>query len=261
MFLSQQADDRRRYEDERMYLEDQVEEERKRRQEAEQEASARMEAMQREIEELREQKTRTKSAAPSIAPSIMTLESTISHYLIPPPPTAAVTRGTPTPSPRRSLVPTRSPTPAKTPEKRTDQVIQDFLARVSMSFKNLAHGEGKQRSDLDKETKQKILQHKDDVKLAERQVFGRQLKAGEFDQLPHAEKLIKSDQIMAVIKELIQNRRNGDLKQGTKMKKRKKENAKNGKNKGKDLKSFSASTRVLAEKSFLLLSLMTIEPS
>jgi hypothetical protein len=35
----------------------------------------------------------------------------------------------------------------------------------------VAHAEGKQRSDLDKETKQKILQHKEDVKMAEVKEF------------------------------------------------------------------------------------------
>lgn len=36
-----------------------------------------------------------------------------------------------------------------------------------MHLLSVAHGEGKQRTDLDKETKHKIVQHKEDVKAAE----------------------------------------------------------------------------------------------
>ena len=50
--------------------------------------------------------------------------------------------------------------------------------------------------------------HKLDLKIAEKQIFGRQLKAGEWDQLSDLEKQTKSERMLEMVKQRLQKRFN-----------------------------------------------------
>lgn len=70
----------------------------------------------------------------------------------------------------------------------------------------VAHGEGKNGTALNEQTKHDIQVHKLDLKMAERQVVGRTLHVNEWNQLPEAQKQAYSQQMLEIVKQRIQSR-------------------------------------------------------
>ena len=70
----------------------------------------------------------------------------------------------------------------------------------------VAHGEGKNKTILNEQTKNDIRVHKLDLKMAEQQVIGRTLHMDEWNDLSDAQKETYSQQMLETVKTRIQNR-------------------------------------------------------
>ncbi|CAH1801165.1 unnamed protein product [Owenia fusiformis] len=200
------ADARRIAAKERMHLEDLIDQERRRRQEAERVAAQKIEDLQREINDLKNRKTADlpkKMKSPN--PSIYSVQSTYSRYLIPPPPSPASNFAV-TPVQAWANERLKTPTPTKPKKEQTADVVLDFLKRIAVSVNKVCHADGADRRHLDSETKRQIKAHQRDVKAAEMEVFGHPLRSGEFESLTEEERQEKADQLMSVIKRMLEER-------------------------------------------------------
>ncbi|KAK2191699.1 hypothetical protein NP493_47g01010 [Ridgeia piscesae] len=157
-------------EKERQHLEGLLDEEKRKREKSEQVAASEIEKLQREIEILKRYQTRS--------PTLL-LQSTQSLYR------SRHLETHPVPVPERS----------ESPGHEREAIIA-FVDRVSRSFHKIAYGDGKDRAELNQQTRVKQREYAEDVKMAEREVFGRELKANEFDELPESEKRAVADRIM-----------------------------------------------------------------
>ncbi|XP_013383272.1 uncharacterized protein LOC106153737 [Lingula anatina] len=195
------AADLEKVDEEKLYLENLLDEERRRREESERRAAAEIERLQKEIEAMKGRKFK------SPAPSVFSLRSVIS-YLIPAPPpsraSGAVTKF-------NILPPPRSPTPHDPEKVQAQRIMLDILGKVQQTIFKISQGDSKEAADLDKESREALKNHRNDFKFAEKQVFGRELRPGEFDSLPEDEKEKKSEEMMGVIKERIEGRRKAAL--------------------------------------------------
>jgi hypothetical protein len=63
----------------------------------------------------------------------------------------------------------------------------------------VTHGQGFNRRSLDRETAQDLKFHKEDLKIAERQVFGHYLAPNEWDKLSEREKKMYSERMLEVV--------------------------------------------------------------
>ena len=70
------------------------------------------------------------------------------------------------------------------------------------------NSEGKKRADLDELTIEDLRLHNLDLKMAEKQIFGRQLKPGEWDTLSEEEKQVKGTRMLQALNQRIQKRFN-----------------------------------------------------
>ncbi|KAI0208838.1 hypothetical protein LSAT2_006454 [Lamellibrachia satsuma] len=161
-------DEKKMTERERKHLEDLLNEEKQKRVKSEQTAALEIEELQREIELLKRYRARS--------PSLL-LKSTQSLY--------RHLRTNPVPETTR----------AETPGREHESIIA-FVDRVSQSFHRIAHGDGADRALLDQHTRMRQREHAEDVKTAEREVFGRELMKHEFDGMPESDKRTLADRIM-----------------------------------------------------------------
>lgn len=206
----------KKHESDRNNLEEELDKERRRRQEMERSAAEEIERLRSEVEDLKNNQKRS--------PSRGSVASFISHYLIPPPPSLA--------SPHRELLTIeedvnsqRMNTPLdrttvppestnRSAERQTSRAILDFVTKISRAFHRVAGGEGYQKTDLDKASKEAIVMHRNDVKHAEIEVFGHELPPGEFERLPRDVKEAKSHEMLNVIRRTIVDRRRDRLRNG-----------------------------------------------
>lgn len=76
----------------------------------------------------------------------------------------------------------------------------------------VGQGEGRVKEDLDRATAEDLKLHKLDLKIAEKQVFGHQLGPNEWDRLNDRDKKIKSEQMLAIVKQRMAKRFNENNK-------------------------------------------------
>lgn len=70
----------------------------------------------------------------------------------------------------------------------------------------MINGQDDNRRKLDSQTVEDLRLHKLDLRIAEKQVFGRQLGPGEWDSLSTREKKARSDQMLDVVKQRLDKR-------------------------------------------------------
>ena len=70
----------------------------------------------------------------------------------------------------------------------------------------MINGQDDNRQKLDAQTVEDLRLHKLDLRIAEKQVFGRQLGSGEWDSLSAREKKARSDQMLDVVKQRLDKR-------------------------------------------------------
>lgn len=199
------AAERQRIEQEKMLLEDQLREERRKREEGEKRAKE-------EIEQLKLQMSMLSAPRqPSRPASTYSISSYISRVLVPPPPTPASHASVPPPP---TVGPPRTPTPAQTPTDQFTHALRDFLKKITDAQKKIAHAEGPEKDILDKKTEGFLHQNIRDIKQAQIELFGRKFEPGEFDRMPPEEQQDKSDKMMNLIQKWREERRAKELKQG-----------------------------------------------
>ncbi|XP_052802733.1 uncharacterized protein LOC128232959 isoform X2 [Mya arenaria] len=198
------AADRQRMEKEKALLEDQLAEERQRREEAER-------RNQEEIERLKQQMAMM-NVQPSRPPSNYSMSSYISRILVPPPPTPASRHSIPPPPIRQT--PARTPTPATSPTEQFNVVMRDFIKKIADAQNRIAHCEkgSSEQELLDKKTEGFLHQNIRDIKQAQIELFGRRFEPGEFDKMAPQEQQDKSDKMMSLIQKWREDRRAQDLK-------------------------------------------------
>ncbi|KAK7499097.1 hypothetical protein BaRGS_00009644 [Batillaria attramentaria] len=198
------ASERARLERDKMELEQQLLEERRRREEVDRQSQEQIAALRREIEALR-----YKPKSP--APSTYSVGSYISRVLIPPPPSPASGISQPVQLPPIPESPVRTPSRQATPAEQTEQVILDFLGKIRHSMDKIAHGEGADKQKLDFETEGYIRQNIDDLKDAQAEVFGHRLQPGEFEAMGTQRQQEASDQMMQLMQKWREDRRAQEL--------------------------------------------------
>ncbi|KAH3885194.1 uncharacterized protein LOC127839191 [Dreissena polymorpha] len=189
--------ERQRMEQEKALLEDQVMEERRKREEAER-------RFNEEIEKLRQEMALMQLRQPSRPPSVYSISSYISRILVPPPPTAA-SRLTMAPPPPVSAQ--RTPTPAATPTELFNEAMKCLIQKVAKTQNAIAHAEGADKANLDKKTEGFLHQNIRDIKQAQIELFGKKLEPGEFDRMEPEEQQDKSDKMMQLIQRWREERR------------------------------------------------------
>ncbi|XP_052072287.1 uncharacterized protein LOC127710461 isoform X4 [Mytilus californianus] len=204
-FLKMAAVDRQRVEEERIALQDQLDEERRRRIEAEKRAQAEIDQLKLELAAMKHTKP------PSRAPSTNSMSSNISRLIIAPPPSRASKI---TIEPLVVLPPVeeaRTPTPAQTPTEQRNKIIIDFLRRAKHGVDKVAHAEGNDKSDLDRETEGYLRQNVRDIKNAQKEVFGKTLDPGEFDKMPPKKQQDTSEKMIKLMQKWREERRAKEL--------------------------------------------------
>ena len=73
-------------------------------------------------------------------------------------------------------------------------------------FVIVAHGDGSNLRDLNQQTSEDLKLHKLDLKIAEKQVFGRQLNRNEWDSMSEFQKKSKSEEMLEIVKYRLQKR-------------------------------------------------------
>ncbi|KAH9524500.1 hypothetical protein Btru_027035 [Bulinus truncatus] len=195
--------ERARLDKERIDLENQLQEERRRRLDAERKAKEEIEQLRRELDALKKPK--------SPNPSLFSTTSYVSRLLIPPPP-----------SPESAYVgmstipesPTHTPAPTLNHKAQAEEVILDFLRKIRKSVDKIANGEDTEADYLDKETEKYIYNNVQDIKRAQVEVFGHRLQPGEFEKMDALRQKKTSDQIMDLIQKWREDRRARELKKG-----------------------------------------------
>ncbi|XP_078339182.1 uncharacterized protein LOC111132265 isoform X4 [Crassostrea virginica] len=208
-FLKMSALDRQRVEQERIKLEEQIQEERRRRVEAERHAASEIERLRLEVAALKNQKPPTPAYSP--APSV---SSYISRQLLAPPPSRISTQTAPRPPPQQVVVAkARTPTPVQTPVEQKNKIVSDFLNRVLFGINKVAHAEDQvvEKEELDRATQGYLVQNVRDIKQAQKEVFGQQLKPGEFDKLPPKDQQDKSEAMIRLMQKWREERRAKEL--------------------------------------------------
>ncbi|XP_059163173.1 uncharacterized protein LOC131946430 [Physella acuta] len=195
------VEERARLDRERIELENQLQEERRKRLDAERRA-------QEEIEQLRRELNLLKKPPKSPNPSLFSTASYVSRMLIPPPPSPASAMTTIPESP------SHTPAPSLNPRAQADEVMFDFLAKIRKSMDKIASGEGPEAEYLDKETEKFISNNVQDIKRAQLEVFGHRLQPGEFERMDAQKQKRSSDQIMELIQKWREDRRAREIKQG-----------------------------------------------
>lgn len=82
----------------------------------------------------------------------------------------------------------------------------DILQRLKTSVDKIAHGEGKNRKDLDTQTAEDLRLHKLDLKIAEKQVIGHALNPSDWDEMDDSEKSNISEKMLEIVKQRLQKR-------------------------------------------------------
>ncbi|XP_069136480.1 uncharacterized protein [Argopecten irradians] len=196
------AGERQRLEMERIKLEEMVQEERRKRLQAEQRAQAEIERLKMEVSALGY--TKPRSRASTGRSSVV-----LSRFCVAPPPTRI---NTPEPLPVITEE-KRAPTPAKSPDNQTKEVLIDFLQRVKLGADKIAHGQGEDKAELDKETDGYLQQNVKDIKRAQRDILGHTLKPGEFDRMSPTSQQNISEQMMKMMQKWREDRRARELQQ------------------------------------------------
>ncbi|XP_005096813.2 uncharacterized protein LOC101844992 [Aplysia californica] len=190
---------------ERIDLENELAEERRRRQDGERRAQDEIEQLKRELAALK------RPAQRSPNPSVLSMGSYISRMLIPPPPTPASLVSALPPIPETAP---STPAPSVHPQQQAEEVVLDFLTRIRKSMDKIAGGEGEEASELDAETRKYIHNNVEDLKRAQMEVFGHRLQPGEFERMDAQQQKKNSDQMMALIQKWREDRRARELRQG-----------------------------------------------
>ncbi|GFS25981.1 hypothetical protein ElyMa_001702300 [Elysia marginata] len=198
------ASERARLDQERIALEDLLDDERRRRLDGERKAQEEIENLRRELEALKQPQ------APRPA-SNFSLKSYVSRMLIPPPPSPASQMASLAAIPES---PVRTPAPTLNPQVQAEEVILDFLTRIRRSMDKIASGEGEDSQTLDTETNKFIHTNVQDIKRAQMEVFGHRLQPGEFESMDALRQKQASDQMMTLIQKWRDDRRARDLRQG-----------------------------------------------
>ncbi|KAI3385277.1 hypothetical protein SNEBB_002728 [Seison nebaliae] len=148
--------------------------------------------LRNELKQLRSNEEREKSAA-----SVMPRNSVINTYLIP----VNSKREN-----ERHYSPKRKVTPPTHPRKfQHNDPLVDLISCFAFAFDQLANGKGNERILLEEETKRNVLVHKQDLKIAEKQVFNRVLTEHEWQQI-NSNGSPKLTELLEVMKRMIQNR-------------------------------------------------------
>ena len=77
---------------------------------------------------------------------------------------------------------------------------------IFISYIKVAQGDGNQRRALDMQTTEDLRLHKLDLKIAEKEVFGRNLNPNEWDLLSEYDKKAKSEKMLYIVKQRLQKR-------------------------------------------------------
>ncbi|XP_055863033.1 uncharacterized protein LOC106072877 [Biomphalaria glabrata] len=195
--------ERARLDKEKFDLENQLQEERRKRLDAERKAKEEIEQLRRELDILRKPK--------SPNPSLYSTASYVSRLLIPPPPTPYSTYMGMSTIPES---PSHTPAPTLNPKAQADEVILDFLKKVSQSMNTIASGVGTEADQLDQATEKFIYNNVQDIKRAQTEVFGHRLQPGEFEKMDAQKQKKASDQIMELIQKWREDRGARDLGKG-----------------------------------------------
>nr|XP_006812621.1 PREDICTED: uncharacterized protein LOC102808036 [Saccoglossus kowalevskii] len=195
-FQKQMEEDRRRIEEERMYLEDQLEFEKKRRQDSERKAKEEIDLLRKEIEELRKNREKPHDPWPEYGNTHYNPPSRDSKRS-PPPPSAAThdtkTWGAPTTAGGST---TETPPPGSGRRKHAETVTLNLLERIMDSVNYLGHSEGREKETLDSESKTSLKHYNRAYEEAQVQLFGRKLRAEEWDEMPANERTELNEKIM-----------------------------------------------------------------
>lgn len=207
-YLKLSALDRQRVEMERIKLEEQIQEERRRRVEAERHASDEIERLRLEVAALKNQKPPTPAYSP--APSV---SSYISRQLLAPPPSRVSSHVRPPPQTVVAVKKVRTPTPVQTPVEQKNKIVADFLNRVLFGINKVAHAEDQfvEKEELDKATEGYLVQNVKDIKQAQKEIFGKHLKPGEFDKLSAKDQQDKSEAMIRLMQKWREDRRAKEL--------------------------------------------------
>ncbi|XP_021371343.1 uncharacterized protein LOC110461920 isoform X2 [Mizuhopecten yessoensis] len=196
------AGERQRLETERMKLEEMVQEERRKRLQAEQRAREQIDRLQMEVAALSHSKPRSRA-------STTRSSAVISRFCVAPPPTRVSSPELLPPIMENK----RAPTPAASPDNQTREVLIDFLQRVKLGADKIAHGQGEEKAELDKETDGYLQQNVKDIKRAQRDILGHTLKPGEFDRMSPTSQQNISEQMMKMMQKWREDRRARELQQ------------------------------------------------
>ncbi|GFO15113.1 hypothetical protein PoB_004161800, partial [Plakobranchus ocellatus] len=197
------ATERALLDQERIALEEKLEDERRKRLDAERKAQEEIENLRRELEAMKKPVARS--------PSVFSVSSYISRMLIPPPPSPASQVASLAAIPES---PVRTPAPTLNPQVQAEEVVLDFLTRIRRSMDKIANGEAEDARTLDVETGKFIYTNVQDIKRAQMEVFGHRLQPGEFEAMDAQRQKQASDQMMVLIQRWRDDRRARDLKQG-----------------------------------------------
>jgi hypothetical protein len=92
------------------------------------------------------------------------------------------------------------------PNLKNKQPLLDLLGRLSEATKTISHGDGVDKRQLDEDTRESLKLHKLDLKMAEKQVFGRILNPRDWEALNEHDKNVKSEEMLEIVKSRIQKR-------------------------------------------------------
>ncbi|CAF3693226.1 unnamed protein product [Adineta steineri] len=181
-----------------LLLEKRLREEMAKREENERALQAKIEQLQRDMERMKYNQV---PVLPTVQPvqTIYEPVTIVTTRLQTPPERYIVNETRPRPITPVKEIPKQKPPQGNTP-------IHDLLRKIAQTCNRVAHGEGKNATALNEQTKNDIRIHKLDLKMAERQVIGRTLKVDEWDDLPPAQKEVYSQQMLEAVKTRIQKR-------------------------------------------------------
>lgn len=198
-------------EEEKSKLEEQIEEERRKRLEIEKRTHDEIERLKRQMVVLQKAEIEAdRKARDRKSPSIKSgRESVYSRLLIAPPPSAASMRPSPVMPPIQDL---RTPTPRESPTAVRNKVLVDFLRRVAHGLEMISQGEGLEKEELDRDTDVYLQQNIADIKRAQKEVFGHMLQPGEFEDMDPAMQQKSSEKMLKLMQKWREERAKDELK-------------------------------------------------
>ncbi|OAF66598.1 hypothetical protein A3Q56_05683 [Intoshia linei] len=160
--------------------------------------------LRREIDELKRYKTFN---IRSRSPSVQSFKSEIASLFVPPVPAPSLATNSLIGDPEAEK-------PHIVKEKIViKEIITSFLKKANIAVNQLCHGESRVKDDLNEESIQAIIEHQEDVKEAEIEVFGAPIDKDTFKNIKKTEKERLSLLLIKKIREKTELRRFNELHQ------------------------------------------------